>query len=197
MRVDTQTILTIHNNVITRNPRISLKRPASNVWILQLQRVQENDRGWYMCQINTDPMRHRSGYFEVVVPPKIISKDDNSNMVVREGESLTLSCNATGHPKPHIVWRRENGEDIILSSGKKGTILLQPPVHIWDCYEMSSGSMLMFVTHYYAVAHVENTQLTVNKISRLHMGDYLCVASNGIPPPTSKKYRIHVNCKCY
>ena len=29
------------------------------------------------------------------------------------------------------------------------------------------------------------------------MGDYLCVASNGIPPPTSKKYRIHVNCKSY
>ena len=66
MRVDTQTILTIHNNVITRNPRISLKRPESNVWTLQLQRVQPDDRGWYMCQINTDPMRHRSGYFEVV-----------------------------------------------------------------------------------------------------------------------------------
>ena len=64
--VDTQNILTVHNNVITRNPRISLKRPASNEWILQLQRVQPNDRGWYMCQINTDPMRHRSGYFEVV-----------------------------------------------------------------------------------------------------------------------------------
>ena len=66
VRVDTQTILTIHNNVITRNPRISLVRPSSNEWSLKLQRVQPNDRGWYMCQINTDPMRHRSGYFEVV-----------------------------------------------------------------------------------------------------------------------------------
>ena len=66
VKVDTQKILTVHNNVITRNPRISLKRRASNEWILQLQRVQPNDRGWYMCQINTDPMRHRSGYFEVV-----------------------------------------------------------------------------------------------------------------------------------
>ena len=47
VRVDTQTILTIHNNVITRNPRISLKRPAANEWILQLQRVQPNDRGWW------------------------------------------------------------------------------------------------------------------------------------------------------
>ena len=138
--MDTQTILTIHNNVITRNPRISLKRPKSNVWTLQLQRVQPDDRGWYMCQINTDPMRHRSGYFEVVgkdilgqillmnmtsydfsftVPPKIMSKNDNSQLVVREGENLTLSCNATGHPTPHIVWRREDGEDIMLS-GRKG-----------------------------------------------------------------------------
>eukprot|EP00093_Oithona_nana_P000812 00812.XXX_855_203_1 [CDS] Oithona nana genome sequencing. len=119
VRVDTQTILTIHNNVITRNPRISLKRPKSNVWTLQLQRVQPDDRGWYMCQINTDPMRHRSGYFEVVVPPKIMTKNDNSQLVVREGENLTLSCNATGHPTPHIVWRREDGEDIMLS-GRKG-----------------------------------------------------------------------------
>ena len=65
VRVDTQTILTIHNNVITRNPRISLSRPSSNQWFLHLQRVLPADRGWYMCQINTDPMIHRSGYFEV------------------------------------------------------------------------------------------------------------------------------------
>ena len=32
VRVDTQTILTIHNNVITRNPRISLSRPEGNKW---------------------------------------------------------------------------------------------------------------------------------------------------------------------
>ena len=73
-----------------------------------------------MCQINTDPMQHRSGYFEVIVPPKIVTKGDNSNMGVKEGESLNLSCNASGHPKPHIVWRREDGEDIRLSSGIKG-----------------------------------------------------------------------------
>ena len=47
----------------------------------------------------------------------------------------------------------------------------------------------------FSVAHVEKTELSLSKISRLHMGDYLCVASNGVPPPTSKKYRIHVNCK--
>ncbi len=66
MRVDTQTILTIHNNVITRNPRVSLSRPSAKQWFLNVQRAQEADRGWYMCQINTDPMVHRSGYLEVV-----------------------------------------------------------------------------------------------------------------------------------
>ncbi len=66
VRVDTQTILTIHQNVITRNPRVSLKRPSSNQWFLNVQRAQETDRGWYMCQINTDPMVHKSGYLEVV-----------------------------------------------------------------------------------------------------------------------------------
>ena len=63
--VDSQTILSIHNAVITRNPRISLSRPSSNQWFLHIQRVQPMDRGWFMCQINTDPMVYRSGYLEV------------------------------------------------------------------------------------------------------------------------------------
>ena len=111
MRVDTQTILTIHNNVITRNPRISLSRPGENKWYLHLNAVQESDRGWYMCQvtlvtlfvtifdirdnvrdmvrdtirdqINTDPMVHRSGYVQVVVPPSIVQSGQSHDMVVR------------------------------------------------------------------------------------------------------------------
>ena len=58
-------------------------------------------------------------FSSLTVPPKIMTKNDNSQLVVREGENLTLSCNATGHPTPHIDWRREDGEDIMLS-GRKG-----------------------------------------------------------------------------
>jgi hypothetical protein len=65
-------------------PSVHDVRPALRY--LHMNSVQENDRGWYMCQvtpiapvqtvttrtqINTDPMVHRSGYLEVVVPPKI------------------------------------------------------------------------------------------------------------------------------
>jgi len=159
VRVDTQTILTIHNNVITRNPRISLSRPGENKWYLHMNSVQENDRGWYMCQINTDPMVHRSGYLEVVVPPKIIQRGP-SDMVVREGENVTLACDANGYPPPHIVWRREDGDDIVIQ-GKKVNI-------------------------------IEKARLRLEKISRLNMGDYLCVASNGIPPSASNRFSVRV-----
>ena len=34
-------------------------RPGEKKWYLHMNSVQETDRGWYMCQINTDPMVHR------------------------------------------------------------------------------------------------------------------------------------------
>lgn len=66
VRVDTQTILSIHHNVITQNPRISLSYTDQRTWYLHIKDVQEIDRGWYMCQVNTDPMRSRQGYLQVV-----------------------------------------------------------------------------------------------------------------------------------
>ena len=65
MRVDTQTILTIHNSIITRNQRVSLSHREHKEWKLHIANVQEVDRGWYMCQVNTDPMRSKRGYLEV------------------------------------------------------------------------------------------------------------------------------------
>ncbi|KAL9707701.1 hypothetical protein quinque_011219 [Culex quinquefasciatus] len=66
VRVDTQTILSIHHNVITQNPRISLTYNDHRSWYLHIREVEESDRGWYMCQVNTDPMRSRKGYLQVV-----------------------------------------------------------------------------------------------------------------------------------
>lgn len=51
MRVESQTILTIHYNVITRNYRIGLTHSDNRKWELQIRQVQESDRGAYMCQI--------------------------------------------------------------------------------------------------------------------------------------------------
>ena len=66
VRVNTHSILTIHNKVITRNYRISLSQADARNWVLRINNIQESDRGWYMCQINTDPMRYQAAYVEVV-----------------------------------------------------------------------------------------------------------------------------------
>ncbi|CAL4226435.1 unnamed protein product, partial [Meganyctiphanes norvegica] len=119
VQVDTQTILTIHKQVITRNPRISLLHDDHRSWHLQLKNVQESDRGWYMCQVNTDPMRSRQGFVDVVVPPDIIDKETSGDQTVREGQDVTLTCRAKGHPEPTIVWRREDNAEIVLENDNR------------------------------------------------------------------------------
>lgn len=66
LRVDTQTILTIQNHVITKNHRIGIFHSEKRIWQLRIRDVRESDRGWYMCQINTDPMKSQVGYLDVV-----------------------------------------------------------------------------------------------------------------------------------
>ncbi|XP_028176191.1 lachesin-like isoform X1 [Ostrinia furnacalis] len=160
VRVDTQTILSIHHNIITQNPRISLSYNDHRSWYLHIKNVQEVDRGWYMCQVNTDPMRSRKGYLQVVVPPVIIDNMTSTDMVVREGTNVTMVCRATGYPEPYVMWRREDGQE-------------------FNCNGES-------------VNVVDGENLTISKVSRLHMGPYLCIASNGVPPSISKRVVLMV-----
>lgn len=53
LRVDTQTILTIQNHVITKNHRVAITYSEKRTWQLKIKDIRESDRGWYMCQINT------------------------------------------------------------------------------------------------------------------------------------------------
>ncbi|XP_050667076.1 lachesin-like isoform X1 [Leptidea sinapis] len=160
VRMDTQTILSIHHNIITQNPRISLSYNDHRSWYLHIKNVQEVDRGWYMCQVNTDPMRSRKGYLQVVVPPSIIDNMTSTDMVVREGSDVTLVCRASGYPEPYVMWRREDGQDFNYNGE--------------------------------SVSVVDGETLTVTKVSRLHMGAYLCIASNGVPPSISKRIMVMV-----
>ena len=59
-------ILTIHNNVITRIPRFFITHDKHHTWNLHIRDVQKEDRGHYMCQINTDPMLSMVGVLNVV-----------------------------------------------------------------------------------------------------------------------------------
>ncbi|XP_031787701.1 lachesin isoform X2 [Nasonia vitripennis] len=163
LRVDTQTILTISSHVITKNHRIAVTHSGHRTWSLHIRDTCETDRGWYMCQVNTDPMSSNTGFLEVVVPPDILDDSTSTDMMVNEGSNVTLRCAATGTPRPTITWRREAGGSI--SSQEAGG----------------------------AVVSAEGSQLEITRVNRLHMGAYLCIASNGVPPTVSKRIVLIVH----
>ncbi|KAL1464422.1 hypothetical protein WDU94_004071, partial [Cyamophila willieti] len=162
LRVDTQTILTIQNHVITKNHRIGISHTEHRIWYLHIREIKESDRGWYMCQINTDPMKSQVGFLEIVVPPDILDYPTSSDIMVREGSNVSMRCAASGSPPPSIIWRREGGEMISNSVNKT------------------------------PVASIEGPVLNMTDISRQHMGAYLCIASNGVPPSVSKRIMLIV-----
>uniref|UniRef100_A0A1A9W3X2 Ig-like domain-containing protein n=1 Tax=Glossina brevipalpis TaxID=37001 RepID=A0A1A9W3X2_9MUSC len=162
LRVDTQTILTIHSQVITKNQRITLSHTEHRIWQLRIRDVKESDRGWYMCQINTDPMKSQVGYLNVVVPADIVDYETSHDMVVEREQNVTLVCTAKGLPEPMITWRREKDQPL---------------------YNTAEGQ----------VYTSEGPNLTLWQVTRSHMGAYLCIASNGIPPTVSKRIMVIVN----
>ncbi|XP_050730300.1 neurotrimin-like isoform X2 [Eriocheir sinensis] len=159
--VETQTILTIHHTIITKNPRFSLARNDHKHWYLKISDVRPSDRGLYMCQVNSDPMMSQVGFLDVQVPPDIIDEESSSEVVVKEGQDVTLECRARGSPKPVISWKREDGGKIDVSNGINLKVTDSEVLHI-------------------------------PTVSRLHMGAYLCIASNDVPPSVSKRILLKV-----
>jgi len=57
IKADTKAILAIHEHVITNNARLSVTHSDYNTWTLSIRSARREDRGIYMCQVNTDPMK--------------------------------------------------------------------------------------------------------------------------------------------
>ena len=52
-----------------------------------------------------------------------------------------------------------------------------------------------FSSHSFSVPNVEGRILRLYRVSRLDMGSYMCIATNGIPPAVSKTIRLGIDCK--
>ncbi|XP_022901270.1 lachesin-like [Onthophagus taurus] len=166
VKADTKAIQAIHDHVITHNPRVSVTHRDHTTWSLHIKNVQEEDRGQYMCQINTDPMKSQTATLDVTVPPDFIFEETSGDVDVPEGGTVKLTCKAKGQPEPTIVWRRESGEDIVFRDHGGG--LLKTPSFRGEI-------------------------LKLPKVSRSEIGAYLCIASNGVPPSVSKRILLNVN----
>ena len=65
LKAEDQTILTLHDKVVTHNVRISVTHDNRSTWQLHIRQVKESDRGCYMCQINTSVMKKQIGCIDV------------------------------------------------------------------------------------------------------------------------------------
>lgn len=61
----------------------------------------------------------------------------------------------------------------------------------WNCHRRSSVQMNVLSV---SVASIEGSYLEITDVTRLHMGPYLCIASNGVPPTVSKRIVLIVHC---
>ncbi|XP_025424160.1 lachesin isoform X1 [Sipha flava] len=163
IHIDRQMILTIHRHVIARIPRFGITHDSQKTWLLHVKGAQPEDRGYYMCQVNTNPMISQVGYLQVVVPPNIIDEESSTSSVsIRENQNLSLTCKAEGSPTPKISWKREDGNHIATDRKKK------------------------------AVEKLYGDTLNLTRVNRADMGAYLCIASNGVPPSVSKRIILDV-----
>ncbi|KAG5683421.1 hypothetical protein PVAND_012704 [Polypedilum vanderplanki] len=166
VKADTKAIQAIHDHVITHNPRVTVSHLDVNTWNLHIKAVTEEDRGGFMCQINTDPMKSQIGYLDVVIPPDFVQEETSSDIIVPEGGSVRLVCRARGYPTPTVNWRREDGNEIILKD--------------------PSGAKT-------PVTSFRGEVLKLTKIARNEMGSYLCIASNSVPPSVSKRISLNIH----
>ena len=57
--------------------------------------------------------------------------------------------------------------------------------------------LTIFANSFFSAPMVEGEVLRLYKVSRLDMGAYMCIASNGVPPAVSKRINLGIDCKLY
>ncbi|CAN8011709.1 unnamed protein product [Ixodes pacificus] len=121
LNVDKQTLLALHTHVIVQNDRIRVSHGSLRSWQLEIRDVKPEDTGYYMCQVNTRPMKNQVGYLNVVVAPYFVDAFTARNLTARENSNASFRCEASGNPEPKITWRREDGQSFRLGDQKATT----------------------------------------------------------------------------
>ncbi|UXI18035.1 Inactive phospholipase C-like protein 2 [Sarcoptes scabiei] len=121
-----------------------------------------------MCQINTEPLISRSAFLDILIAPSIDYNATSTDVSVDERTRLSIRCRANGHPKPSVIWRREDNKDINLG--------------LYEVSKLSSRKTLSITLF------ILKTSLYSDD-----MGAYLCIASNSVPPSVSKRIIVDIN----
>ncbi|XP_072488821.1 hemicentin-2 isoform X7 [Notamacropus eugenii] len=140
--------------------------------ILKLTRVQEEDGGLYLCLASNLVGEARKNFsVEVLVPPRIENEDSEEEVKVSEGQSASLTCNATGHPQPTVTWFKDGqalsgGDPYRISSDGSMLEILQANLSTSGHYScIASNSVSEKTKHYKLSVLVVPTILGVTEDS--------------------------------
>ncbi|KAJ0032742.1 hypothetical protein NQD34_002823 [Periophthalmus magnuspinnatus] len=169
------------------SPRYMFKEDGS----LRIHSAQVSDTGRYLCMATNPAGSQRKRVdLQVYVPPSI--SEGRTNVTVTVNVQTTLSCEATGIPKPTVSWRKngrlintDQNQNMLLSSGS--LVVIAPTVEdtaVYECVvsnEAGEDSRYVNLTvHVPPSIADEPTELVVTRLSPVVIA---CTAS-GVPEPT-------------
>ncbi|XP_071111932.1 neural cell adhesion molecule 1-like [Haliotis cracherodii] len=144
---------------------------------LTLGKTVEDDAGEYTAKVIFFPESYQIQPFDVVVKmsgkPYFKNGDGNKEITISGNDSIDLSCNAFGYPKPDVTWLKD--DEVIQPDSKRATI-----------EEKANGSRLL-----------------ITKVTKNDTGAYVCNIENPLGRKqrsfkvTVNAYDITTNCAVY
>ena len=133
---------------------------------LSIVNAQKKDFGLYKCKAS-NKLGHSSALTHLnvvelphfrVIPPAKLEVDTNRN--------ITVSCEATGDPKPTVTWMKENSE---LPFGRS-RVSVDGTLHIWNTKGEDAGRYICTASSAVVFKVTSVMMLTVKKgkISPIH-----------------------------
>lgn len=157
-------VLTAGRVLVTSDPRLTLTSANS----LQITQLQAEDQDTYSCSLDTEQLQEVVHQLNVLFGPIVSVRPESGTVIVQQGDSANMSCEARGRPPPHIQWRKQSG---LLSSGRLSvssrdfhlTHVSRHHAGVYQCTAESSRGLqtATIVLHVRYAPEVTTTQQTV------------------------------------
>ncbi|KAK3506808.1 hypothetical protein QTP70_028372 [Hemibagrus guttatus] len=178
-----------HGSILAgNNPRYRFAEDGS----LHIHSAQLSDTGHYLCMATNQAGSQRKRVdLQVYVPPSIA--EGPTNVTVTVNIQTTLSCEATGIPKPTITWIKDaqpvntdQSQNMYRQLSSGSLVIIAPTVHdaaLYECVVSNEAGQdsraIQLTVHVPPSIADEATELLVSRLSPVVIS---CTAS-GFPAP--------------